>query len=64
MIKIFSFILFGVVGGVTRPINFYLVTTVMNSHLAHWEKSVLLIYSAFLASIAFASCSVISSPFT
>lgn len=36
----------------------------MNSHLAHREKSVLPIYSAFFASIAFASCSDISFPFT
>lgn len=36
----------------------------MNSHFAHNEKSVLLIYSAFFASITFASCSDISFPFT
>lgn len=36
----------------------------MNSHLAQSSKSLLCIYSLFLVSITFASCSLISLPFT
>ncbi len=38
--------------------------TIINSHFAQFDKSGLFIYSWFFCSMAFASCSLISMPFT
>lgn len=46
------------------PHLFYFPITVINSHFAQRERSLLSIYFLLLASISFAFCSLISFPFT